>query len=361
VTLSSGIVSPESTNARGHERNPEAPVEHAAEPLLPMPFPLEARTLTGKRVCVVIPAYNEEAVLPRTHAALADVLNRSGVSWSIVFINDGSRDRSAGVLEALHRSDPHVGYILLSRNFGHQAALTAGLDHADGDVIVTMDADLQHPPEMIPRLLAAWAEGYDVVHTRKLTTEGLSRWRDVLTRLAYRLISRISEVEIIPHASDYRVLDAEALDAVRRLPEHARLYRGLTPWVGFRQCVVPYVAAPRAAGTSQYGLKQLVSLFARAFFDFSRLPLHLGLWLGAGALALSVLYLLFILAWLLLGESTPPGWASSISVTLLLSSVSLVFSGIIGVYVARIYDEVRARPSYVMSRFRPPEPDSTGE
>ena len=323
--------------------------------MLPLPFPLEARSLEGKRLCVVLPAYNEEQVLPRTHAVLSEVLDRTGLPWTILFVNDGSRDQSAAVLEAIHRQDSRMGYLLLSRNFGHQAALTAGLDFAQGDVIITMDADLQHPPEMITTLLAAWAEGYDVVHTRKLMTEGLVRWREVATRLAYRMIARVSDVEIIPHASDFRALDAEALDAVRKLPEHARLYRGLTPWVGFRQCVVPYVAAPRAAGTSQYGFKQLLALFARALFDFSSVPLHLGLWLGVAATGLSVVYLVFILGWLLLGATTPPGWASSISVTLLLSSVSLVFSGIIGVYVARIYDEVRARPPYVLSRIRPPE------
>lgn len=176
--------------------------------------------------------------------------------------------------------------------------------------------------------------------------------RSFVTDIAYRIVGRVAQIEIIPNASDYRLLDRHALDAIRSLPESGRLYRGLTPWVGFRQCVIPYTAAERAAGKSQYGLKQLLNLFARALFDFSSLPLHLGLVLGGIAIVFSALYLIFIVAWLLVGEAAPPGWASGDSVTLMLNSVSLAFSGIIGVYVARIYNEVRARPAYMLSRIR---------
>jgi polyisoprenyl-phosphate glycosyltransferase len=322
------------------------------EPILPLPFPLEGRAPSGIRLCVVLPAFNEAQVLPRTYAALKEKLDEIGLSWTLLFVNDGSRDDSAAVLDSLQRSDERVGYILLARNFGHQAALTAGLDHAEGDVIITMDADLQHPPAVIPQLLAAWREGYDVVHTRKLVTEGLSKARDLTTRVAYRLIQRVSKVTIIPHASDFRLMDRSAVDVLRQLPETNRLYRGLMPWLGFRQCVVPIVAAERAAGTSQYGVRQLLGLFAKAFFDFSSAPLHVGLLLGGAAVAMSALYMLFIVAWLVFGDRTPPGWASGVSVTLLLGSISLAFSGIIGVYVARIYDQVRARPTYVASRVR---------
>jgi polyisoprenyl-phosphate glycosyltransferase len=322
------------------------------EPILPLPFPLESRQQSNIRVCVVLPAFNEAQVLPETYTALRAKLEEIGLSWTLLFVNDGSRDESAAVLDSLRQADKRVGYILLARNFGHQAALTAGLDHADGDVIITMDADLQHPPAVIPQLIAAWRAGYDVVHTRKLVTEGLSVARDLTTRIAYRLIQRVSRVTIIPHASDFRLMDRAAVDVVRQLPETNRLYRGLMPWLGFRQCVVPIVAAERAAGRSQYGVRQLLGLFAKAFFDFSSAPLHVGLLLGGAAVALSALYMLFILGWLVFGERTPPGWASSVSVTLMLGSITLAFSGIIGVYVARIYDQVRARPTYVASRVR---------
>ena len=322
------------------------------EPILPLPFPLEMRNNPRPDLCVVIPVYNEEQVLLHTYEELTKVLNEMNVEWSLLFVNDGSRDGTAGVLEMLYRMYKRVNYILLSRNFGHQAALTAGFDHADADIVISMDGDLQHPPTLIRELVSAWRQGYDIVHTRKVETEGLSRKRSIPTRIAYAIVGRVAQIKIIPNASDFRLLDYQAHEAMRSLPENSRLYRGLTPWIGFRQCVIPYVAAERAAGTSQYSFKQLVNLFSRALFDFSSLPLHLGLVLGGVAIGLSSLYLIFIFVWLLLGEEAPPGWASSISVTLLLNSISLAFMGIIGAYVARIYNEVRARPTYMLSRIQ---------
>jgi len=340
--------------AAAREQTPATRAGHTIEPLLPLPFPLEHRSDPRPSLCVVIPVYNEERVLMRTYEELSAVLDSLNVDWSILFVNDGSRDGTVNLLAALNRRDKRVGFILLSRNFGHQAALTAGFDHADADIVISMDGDLQHPPALIHELMGAWREGYDIVHTSKLDTLGLSLKRSLPTRLAYRLIARVAQINIIPNASDYRLLDRQAHEAVRSLPESARLYRGLTPWIGFRQCVLPYVAAARAAGTSQYNFKQFVNLFSRALFDFSSLPLHLGLFLGGVAILLSALYFVFILVWLLLGEEAPPGWASSVSVTLLLNSISLSFMGIIGAYVARIYNEVRARPSYMLSRIQTP-------
>jgi glycosyltransferase involved in cell wall biosynthesis len=323
------------------------------EPLEPLPFPLEARESPQRlRLCVVIPAFNEEAVLEQTGRALAASLNALDVDWSVLFVNDGSRDKSSRVLEQLHRADARFEYLLLSRNFGHQAALTAGLDHAEGDVIVTMDADLQHPPEMLRFLLDAWRQGFDVVHTRKVSTVGLSAWRRAITPVAYSFIQRVAGIRIIPHASDYRLMDAGVLEALRSLPEVARLYRGLTSWVGFRQCVVPYVAAERAGGQSQYSLRQLLTLGARSLFDFSDAFLHAGLVLGSLGVLLSAVYLAFILTWVLLGRSLPPGWVSSISVTIIMDTILLFFLGIMGVYVARIYREVRRRPTYIVSLAR---------
>ena len=343
------------THSEHADKSDVSPATAVIEPVLPLPYPLETRT-TRPRLCVVLPAFNEAQVLPMTYAALRDMLDTLDVQWRILFVNDGSSDNSAAVLHSLRRTDDRVGYLLLARNFGHQAALTAGLDHSVGDLVITMDADLQHPPLVIADMLAAWREGYDVVHTRKLVTEGLSTSRDIVTRLAYRLIQRVSRVMIIPHASDFRLMDRSVVEAMRALPETTRLYRGLTPWLGFRQGVLPIVAAKRAAGQSQYSIRQLFSLFSRAFFDFSSAPLHLGLLLGGAAVGLSLLYLTFIVAWMAFGTNAPPGWASSISVTLLLSSISLAFSGIIGVYVARIYDQVRARPTYVISQAFGPRP-----
>jgi dolichol-phosphate mannosyltransferase len=307
----------------------------------------------------VIPVFNEEAVLERMSRELSAALEKLDVDWRVLFVNDGSRDGSARVLEEMHERDRRFGYLLLSRNFGHQAALNAGLDRAEGDLQVTMDADLQHPPSLLPTLLDAWRRGFDVVHTRKLGTRGLPLVRRLLTGLAYSMARRVTGLAIIPQASDYRLMDANVTTAVRSMPEVARLYRGLAPWVGFRQAVLPFVAPERAGGRSQYSFRQLLTLFARSLLDFSDFFLHAGLAVGLVGLGLSGAYLAFILGWLLLGRSVPPGWASSLSVTLVLNSIVLFFLGIVGVYVARIYREVRRRPSYIVSLER--RSDSWGE
>jgi dolichol-phosphate mannosyltransferase len=249
--------------------------------------------------------------------------------------------------------DDRVTYLCLSRNFGHQGALSAGLDHADADVVVMMDGDLQHPPELLPVLVEAWRRGYDVVHTRKLSTEDLPLWRVLATKLAYAAIRRVAEVEIIPEASDFRLLDRTALRAVTALPERHRLYRGLTPWIGFRQAVVPYEAQARANGESRYGLRQLLQLFARSFFDFSNAPLHIGVMMGGLTIFGCFGYLAYTVGAYLSGNGGPHGYVTLIFLIVLLSSINLTFSGILGVYLARTYDEVRRRPSYIVGRAQP--------
>jgi polyisoprenyl-phosphate glycosyltransferase len=323
----------------------------------PLPFPLEPRSTTP-HVFVVIPVLNEEQVLPLTYGRLKETLEDLHVPWSILFVNDGSVDGSIDVLESLYQSDARVSYISLSRNFGHQAALAAGLDHARGDVVITMDADLQHPPQLIATMLSAWRNGYDVVHTQKIATEELGAVRSRLTSHAYGAIGRVSRTAIIPHASDFRLLDREALLAVRGLPERGRLYRGLTPWIGFRQAVVSYRASVRAAGTSKYRFRQLADLFSRSFFDFSRAPLQVGLLAGAAAIALCMAYAAFVAGALVLGYDVPRGFASLLFAIVFLGSVNLTFAGILGVYMARIYDEVRGRPTYVVGRIRARPADS---
>ncbi len=302
-------------------------------------------------MCVVVPVFNEARVLPTTFARLAEVLDTlDDVTWTVLFVNDGSRDDSVTVLEALAAADERSTYLCLSRNFGHQAALGAGLDQADADLVITMDGDLQHPPELLPVLVDAWRRGYDVVHTRKLSTEGLPLWRALATKLAYAAIDKVAEVEIIPDASDYRLLDRAALGAITAFPERHRLYRGLTPWIGFRQAVVPYKAAPRAEGESRYGLRQLMQLFARSFFDFSNAPLHVGVLVGGLTILLCSGYVLFTVVAYFAGHEIPTGYITLIFAIVLLSSINLTFSGILGVYLARVYDEVRKRPTYIVGQ-----------
>lgn len=323
----------------------------AVEQIGPLPIPLEPRS-SVPRVVLVVPAHNEEEVLELAFAEISKVMDGLGVYWSIIFVNDGSRDGTLGVLEALYRRDERVSYISLSRNFGHQSALAAGLDHAAGDVVITMDADLQHPPDVIPTLLDAWRQGYDVVHTRKIETDELGGIRRLVTRLAYRAIGATANVEFIAQASDFRLFDAHAQEAIRELPERGRLYRGLARWVGFRQAVVPFHAARRVAGSPSYGFRQLASLFGRAFFDFSNVPLRSALVLGSAAVVLCFGYLVFVLVAYIVGKAIPPGFVSLIFAFGFLSSVNLVMIGVLGVYIARIHEEVRARPTYVIARNR---------
>lgn len=329
----------------------------AIESIPPLPFPLERRSGPA-HVCVIVPVYDEEALVELVCERIRAALGSLDVTWSALFVNDGSRDGTIAALEAAHASDRRISYLVLSRNFGHQAALSAGLDHAQGDVFVTMDGDLQHPPELLPVLIEGWLSGYDVVHTRKRSNEDLGIVRRLVTRLAYRLISRVSSVPVVPHASDFRLLDRQARDAVATLPERGRLYRGLTPWVGFRQAVLAYDAPARAAGTSSYDVRQLFGLFSRAFFDFSAAPLYVALVAGAAAIAGCLGYLAFVIGAVLFDKSIPPGYVTQIVAITLSSSINLFLIGVLSVYVSRIYNEVRRRPTYVIGRMRihPPDP-----
>ncbi|CAN5274332.1 glycosyltransferase family 2 protein [soil metagenome] len=324
---------------------------HAIEQAGPLPIPLEPRS--GKpSVVLVVPAHDEEDAIALAFAEIRKVMDSLGVAWSIIFVNEGSRDATLAVLEELYQRDDRVSYLSLSRNFGHQSALAAGLDHAVADVVVTMDADLQHPPEVIPTLLQAWQQGYDVVHTRKVATTDLGVVRRFATRLAYRAIRATAEVECVVQASDFRLFDARAQHAIRDLPERGRLYRGLARWVGFRQAVVAFHAGRRVAGSPSYGFRQLASLFGRAFFDFSNVPLRLALFLGTAAIVLCGAYLVLVLVALIVGKAIPPGYVSLIFAFAFLSSVNLTMIGVLGVYIARIHEEVRARPTYIIARNR---------
>jgi dolichol-phosphate mannosyltransferase len=317
-----------------------------------LPTPLRARSIERPKVCVVIPVFNEEAVILRTFAELATALNELKIDWTALLVNDGSNDATLSKVEQLFQHEERVSYLVLSRNFGHQGALAAGLDHADGDLVISMDADLQHPPGLLRTMIDAWRAGYDVVHTQKIRTVGRSRRDALAAAITYRTVVGLAGVRIVPHASDYRLLDRAALAAVRSLPERAKLYRGLTTWIGYRQAVVRYVAAERAAGRSQYTLGKRLVVVASQLFDFTNTPLYIGLFAGGAALLFSLLYLAYIVVWFFTGDERPPGWASLISVTLILNSVGLLFLGIIGVYVARIYDEVRGRPPYMIAAIR---------
>lgn len=307
---------------------------------------------------VVLPVYNESDNLPELARRLGAVLESLGDTYEVIFVDDGSQDATQGILRSLHARDPHVRIVRLSRNFGHQAAISAGIDHARGDVIVVMDADLQDPPEEIPNLLAYWRQGYQVVYAiRHQRKEGL------LKRSAYgffyRSLHQVASVEIPLDAGDFCAIDRQVADVLRSMPERNRFIRGIRSWIGFRQIGVPYNRAARYAGKPKYSLFKLTRLALDGFFSFSYLPLRLASLLG---LLVSVAGF-FLAVWtiykrLVLPEF-PSGFATIVVGMMFLGGIQLLALGMIGEYVGRIFDEVKQRPLYIVRErwgFDPPNP-----
>jgi dolichol-phosphate mannosyltransferase len=302
---------------------------------------------------VVVPVFNEEATLPELHRRLAAVLAPLG-PHEIVFVDDGSRDTSWFVLVGLAERDPHLHLVRLSRNFGHQAAITAGLAAAAGDVVVTMDGDLQDPPELIPALLERWREGFEVVYAVREERAGEARWRLAAIRLYYKLLRRMAGHDIAENAGDFRLLSRRVVDALGSMPERARFLRGMTSWVGFRQTGVPYKRDARFAGTSKYPPRKLVRLAFDGLTSFSTVPIQLVAWLGF----MLVVFCVGVLGWTLytrfFTDEAPQGWTSLLVVVLLLGGVQLLSLGIIGQYVARIFEEAKQRPLFFVAEERAP-------
>ena len=294
---------------------------------------------------VVTPMHNEEG---NAHALYERVVAAVGeVPFELLLTDDGSTDRTAQILDELASSDERVKVISLSRNFGHQAALTAGLDYADGDVVVMMDSDLQDPPEVIPQMLQRWRDGADVVYAVRNSREGETRFKLTTARWFYRLMQRMSQIELPVDAGDFRLMDRRALDALLAMPERNRFLRGMTVWVGFTQTAVAYERAARGAGDTKYTLNRMLRFALDATTSFSHAPLQLATLLGffISALALIAIPLVVIAR---LYDVFVPGISSTLVAVLLLGGIQLITVGIIGEYVGRIYDEVKHRPLYVV-------------
>jgi dolichol-phosphate mannosyltransferase len=297
---------------------------------------------------VVVPVFNEEETLAELHRRLAAAVP-ADEQRELVFVDDGSSDRSWDLLRELASADDSVRLLRLSRNFGHQTAITAGLDAARGDVVVVMDGDLQDPPELIPQLLARWQEGYDVVYAVRAERTGESRARLLSITLFYKVLRRIAGNEIPENVGDFRLMSRRVVDALKAMPERARFLRGMTSWVGFRQTGVEYTRDPRFAGESKYPPRKLMRLALDGITSFSTVPIKLVAWLGF----LLVVFCVIVLGWALytrfFTDAAPQGWTSLLVVVLLLGGVQLLSLGIIGQYVARIFDEAKQRPLYFVS------------
>jgi dolichol-phosphate mannosyltransferase len=296
---------------------------------------------------VVAPVYNEEETVPHFYERVVAVMEGLGEPFELVLINDGSRDGSYAAMRALVERDPRVRVIDFSRNFGHQVAISAGLDHARGQAVVIIDSDLQDPPEVIPQLIARWKDGAEVVYAQRAKRAGETRFKLLTAKAFYRLIARITSVNIPRDTGDFRLLDHRVVKALVAMREHHRFMRGLSVWVGFRQEAVQYERQERFAGTTKYPLRKMVRFSVDAITGFSYVPLQLATTFGFILAGLSLLGIL-IAAILRVATGAIVGQASTLILVLFLGGIQLIFLGIIGEYLGRIYDEVRARPLYIL-------------
>lgn len=298
---------------------------------------------------VVVPCYNEEAVIRETHRRLTGVLSRvEGADFEIIYVDDGSRDRTPQLLRDLQVSDGRARVIRLSRNFGHQVAVTAGLEHARGDAVAVIDADLQDPPEVILEMVARWREGAHVAYGERAERAGETRFKLWTAKTFYRLLNRLSPVRIPADAGDFRLMDRRVVDALLSMPERDRFLRGMVAWVGFRQEPVRYARAPRFAGHSKYPLLKMLRFATDGIISFSFTPLRLAVWTGFFTIAMAFAGIVYAVALRFLFDPSHwvRGWASIFVAVLFMGGVQLVSLGIIGEYVGRIYGEVKQRPLY---------------
>ena len=297
---------------------------------------------------VIIPCYNEEAVLRTTHERLTSVLSGMDVPYELIFIDDGSRDNTTQILTELQLFDPHIRVLLLSRNFGHQIAVTAGLEVASGAAVVIIDADLQDPPELIPQMVRLWGEGNEVVYGVRLEREGEDRFKLWTAKVFYRLINRLSETRMPLDTGDFRLIDRKVVEVLNAMPERARFLRGMVSWAGFRQVALPYARAARHAGQSKYPFRKMVHFATDGIISFSLVPLKLAIWTGFLAIWIAVAGIIVAVVDRLINKQLPRGWASLFVAVLFMGGVQLISLGILGEYLGRIYTEVKRRPLYVV-------------
>ena len=302
----------------------------------------------GKRLSVVVPAFNEAANLPVLVERVTGVLAALPYEFELIIVDDGSRDDTGAVLDALCAKHPTLGAVRFSRNFGHQAALTAGLDHASGDAVILMDADLQHPPEAIVDLVRGWEEGADIVQAarRSDAPRGLvKRWT---SSGFYRLMSWLSEIPIEADSPDFRLMDRTAVDALVGMHERARFLRGMTSWIGFKRTTIEYRESDRLHGEPKFSMGRMMRFAVDGIVSMSTVPLRVGLFVGLAAAGLAVVYAIYVLGIWLFTDRAVTGWSSMILAVLFLGGLQLAVSGIIGLYLGKVYEEVKQRPLYVV-------------
>ncbi|HSS20911.1 MAG TPA: glycosyltransferase family 2 protein [Pyrinomonadaceae bacterium] len=300
-------------------------------------------------ISVIVPCYNEEQVIAETNRRLLEVLaGLAGASCELVYVDDGSSDSTFKLLRQMHAADERVHVVRLSRNFGHQLAVSAGLEHVSGDAAIIIDADLQDPPEVIPEMVARWRDGYHVVYGMRSERAGETAFKLWTAKLFYRLINRLSKVQIPLDVGDFRLIDRRVIDVLLAMPERDRFLRGMVSWIGFRQIAVMYKRAERRAGQSKYPLWKMLRFAADGVMSFSLTPLRVALWIGFLSIGFAFAGILYALIIRLYTNDWVRGWTSIFTAVLFIGGAQLVTLGIIGEYIGRIYAEVKRRPLYVV-------------
>lgn len=297
---------------------------------------------------IIIPIFNEEGNIPLLHERLSGILQGMQLHFELIFVNDGSRDRSMVLIRELARKDPHVKFIDFSRNFGHQVAVSAGLDHAQGEAVVIIDADLQDPPELIPQLYERYKEGFEVVYARRRTREGETFFKKWTAKMFYRLLARLTSVDIPLDTGDFRLIDHKVVDVLRRMPEKSKFLRGQISWIGFRQTFIEYDRQERHAGKTGYSIRKMMRFALDGITGFSDVPLKFVTYFGLIVTAFAFVVTLYVLYSRFILQDYVAGWSSLMITVLFIGGVQMIAIGIIGEYLSRINANIRNRPLYVV-------------
>ena len=297
---------------------------------------------------VIIPIYNEESVISELYKRLKKVMSGLQDEHEIIFINDGSLDSSCTLIKDICEKDTKVKLLNFSRNFGHQIAISAGLDFADGDAVVIIDADLQDPPELIPKMIDKWKEGYEIVYAKRIKRKGESLFKRITAYLFYRILKGITNSDIPVDTGDFRLIDKKVCKSINKLHEKSRYVRGLISWLGFKHTFIEYVREERFAGETRYPVGKMINFALDAITSFSYKPLTIASYFGFSLSGISFLYLLFVIYEKLFTNNTVLGWSSVIAVSLFFNGIILVILGVMGEYIGRIYEEVKGRPLYIL-------------
>ncbi len=297
---------------------------------------------------IIAPIFNELDNLPELYRRVQEVMTASGETWELVMVDDGSNDGSTECILEMAKDDSHVRPVIFARNFGHQLAVTAGWDYARGNAIITIDADLQDPPEVIPDLIAKWREGYEVVYAVRAEREGETWFKKTTAALFYRIVHRITDIKIPVDTGDFRLMDRKVVDVLKTMHERHRFPRGMSAWVGFKQIGVPYKRAARYAGVTKYPFSKMLKLALNAITGYSYFPLQLATYFGFTAAGLSIVAIPVVIIMRLAGHGAFLGQATTLIAVLFLGGVQLIFLGVLGEYLGRIYDEVKGRPLYIV-------------